>query len=312
LTHEALFYSDVEEFLLGTLAFVRDGLAAGQPVLVAVPEPRLGLLRAELAEAAAPGGAVRLVDMVEVGRNPNRILPWVLSAFVHEHLPGSVRVVGEPLYLGRTPEEIPPCVQHEALINVAFAGVPAKIMCPYDAVRLPQVLPNGLAYAEWTHPVLAGRAGRRPSTNYRPPQSVVAHLNQPLPEPRRVGASMDFDAHGLAGVRAQVAKIAEGAGLEPARVADLRLAVTEIGTNAVTHAGVPTATLRLWSDGDRLVCEIRGAGEILDPMAGRVIPKPDSPRGRGLLLANQLCDLVQTHTGPGGTVTRLHMLVSHS
>jgi anti-sigma regulatory factor (Ser/Thr protein kinase) len=59
-------------------------------------------------------------------------------------------------------------------------------------------------------------------------------------------------------VRAQVAKIAEDAGLEPARVADLRLAVTEIGTNAVTHAGVPTATLRLWSDGDRLVCEIRG------------------------------------------------------
>jgi hypothetical protein len=212
LTHEALFYSDVEEFLLGTLAFVRDGLAAGQPVLVAVPEPRLSLLRAELAEAAAPGGAVRLVDMVEVGRNPNRILPWVLSAFVHEHLPGSVRVVGEPLYLGRTPEEIAPCVQHEALINVAFAGVPATIMCPYDAVRLPQVLPHVLAYAEWTHPVLAGRAGRLPSTNYRPPQSVVALLNQPLPEPRRVGASMDFDAHGLAGVRAQVAKIAEDGG----------------------------------------------------------------------------------------------------
>jgi hypothetical protein len=47
-------------------------------------------------------------------------------------------------------------------------------------------------------------------------------------------------------------------------------------------------------------------------MAGRVVPAPDSPRGRGLLIANRLCDLVQTHTAPTGTTTRLHMRLSPS
>lgn len=31
------------------------------------------------------------------------------------------------------------------------------------------------------------------------------------------------------------------------------------------------------------------------------------PAGRGLLLANRLCDLVQTYTGPDATVIRLHV-----
>ena len=46
-----------------------------------------------------------------------------------------------------------------------------------------------------------------------------------------------------------------------------------------------------------MVCEIRGAGQIADIMAGRILPVPGRPHGRGLLMANRLCDLVQTHTG---------------
>jgi len=88
--------------------------------------------------------------------------------------------------------------------------------------------------------------------------------------------------------------------------------VTEICTNAVTHDGDGLGSVRLWTDADRVVCEIRGAGQILDIMAGRVSPSPEHPNGRGLLLANRLCDLVQTHTAPGGTMTRLYMRLSAS
>ena len=39
--HDALFYSDDDEFLAGTLPFVLNGVDSGEAVLVVVPEPRL-------------------------------------------------------------------------------------------------------------------------------------------------------------------------------------------------------------------------------------------------------------------------------
>jgi hypothetical protein len=74
--HEALYYGDLDEYLTGTLPFVREGLAQGEAVLVAVPEPRLGELRAALGTDIAD---VRFIDMADAGRNPNRIIPWVLQ-----------------------------------------------------------------------------------------------------------------------------------------------------------------------------------------------------------------------------------------
>ena len=42
-------------------------------------------------------------------------------------------------------------------------------------------------------------------------------------------------------------------------------------------------------------------------MAGGVQPVLDEPGGRGLWLANQLCDLVQVRTFENGNVVRIHM-----
>lgn len=301
--HEALYYFDLEEFLVGSLAFIREGLDAGQPVLVAVPEPRLGLLRSEL---GASGGPVTFVNMAEAGRNPNRLLPFGL-AFADGH-PGRVRILGEPVFMGRPPEELAACVQNDAIVNVAFADRDAEIRCPYNVKQLDHIVP----YAERTHPVIVDSKGRRPSKSYTDPYTVVALFNQPLPDRRRVDETMAFNVEGLARVRHLVGAYADSAGVAADRVADLQSAVVEIGANAVAHPVDGVATLRLWAEPDRVVCEIRGAGEIADIMAGRVLPEPDSPRGRGLLMANELCDLVQTHTAPTGTTTRLHMRLSLS
>lgn len=298
LIHEAFCYSDVDEFLDGIVPFVRAGIDADEPVLVAVPPRRLSLLRESLAATK-----VHFVDMAEKGRNPNLILPLVLTPFIDEHRPKRVRIVAESLYADRTPEEIPPCVQHEALVNVAFADVDATIRCPVNVTRMPHLVP----YVERTHPVVVTREGRPRSTTYMDPETVVALLNQPLRDSCTVDDSMIFNETTLASVRQRVGKFADEAGLDAARVTDLQIAVNEIATNAVIHANRGPASLRMWADGDRVVCEISGGGEIVDIMAGRVVPAPDSPRGRGLLIANRLCDLVQTYTGPTGTVTRLHM-----
>ncbi|MFF8943316.1 anti-sigma factor RsbA family regulatory protein [Streptomyces sp. NPDC014864] len=173
--HPALFYRSEREYLDGTVPFVRAGLESGEPVAVAVPGERLRLIEAELGADAA---GVRLLDMREAGRNPGRILPGVLHAFADAQRPGRrVRIIGEPVWAGRTPDEYPACAQHEALINLAFRGREATILCPYDAVRLDE---PALADAHATHPVVipAGTDEWRESAAYAPEQ-VVARRNEP-------------------------------------------------------------------------------------------------------------------------------------
>ena len=121
--HEALFYRDTGDYLAGTVPFVETALARREPVLVAVPRARIDLLTAALEGRAA---SVRFVDMTRAGRNPGKIIPWVLHAFLEEHAGAPVRIIGEPIWAGRSTDEYPACVQHEALINVAFAGMVAS------------------------------------------------------------------------------------------------------------------------------------------------------------------------------------------
>ena len=95
-------------------------------------------------------------------------------------------------------------------------------------------------------------------------------------------------------------------GLGAERTADLVLAVDEIVTNSVRHGG-GAGTLRAWIDGDAVVCEVNDDGYLQDPLVGRRRPTPDAMGGRGLWLANQLCDLVQVRNGVEGCVVRVRV-----
>ncbi|CAA9295307.1 MAG: hypothetical protein AVDCRST_MAG54-4801, partial [uncultured Actinomycetospora sp.] len=48
LVHPALFYADDETYLAGTVPFLREGLEAGEPVMMAAPPTKLDLVRAAL------------------------------------------------------------------------------------------------------------------------------------------------------------------------------------------------------------------------------------------------------------------------
>jgi anti-sigma regulatory factor (Ser/Thr protein kinase) len=88
------------------------------------------------------------------------------------------------------------------------------------------------------------------------------------------------------------------------RIADFTVAVNELATNTVKHGG-GVGTLALWTEDGALVAQVRDGGHIANPMAGRVPPPLDSANGgRGLVLVNQLCDLVRVHTTPDGTTIR--------
>ena len=82
------------------------------------------------------------------------------------------------------------------------------------------------------------------------------------------------------------------------------LAVNELASNSVEH-GPGAGVLRLWVDGDSgLVAEITDRGRLTDAFPGMVRPSTSGPRGRGLWLASELCDVMEVWNDDG-TVIRV-------
>jgi anti-sigma regulatory factor (Ser/Thr protein kinase) len=111
----------------------------------------------------------------------------------------------------------------------------------------------------------------------------------------------------LAVVRQFTSARARRAGLPPRRVNDLVIAVAELAANTLAHTSGP-GTLTLWVTDDEVICQVQDQGQIIDPLAGRVLPAPDADGGgRGLWVVHQVCDLVEIRTGTAGTTIRVHM-----
>jgi anti-sigma regulatory factor (Ser/Thr protein kinase) len=293
--HPALFYRSDEEYLAGLVPFITGGLDADEPVAVAVPASRLALLRGALGAAAHD---IKMINMGEAGRNPGRIIAGVLRRFADAHPDRHVRIIGEPIWPGRTAIEYPACVQHEALINPAFAGRNVTIVCPYDTIRLDDYM---VADAYATHPVVWQGDQRFRSDRYDP-DGVVAKYNQPLNDAPDTAFTVSTLAQ-LPAVRQYVADHTTHLELDRDRLSDLQLVAHELMANSLVHGQGP-ARLRLWTDSDHLVCEARDNGRLTDPLAGRRPPEPGQQSGRGLLLVHALADLVRTHTGSHGTTIR--------
>jgi len=146
--HEAVLYDGAGSYVARLLPFLREGIARDEAIMVAVAPDRIGLLTEAL---GADAERVRFVDMRRMGRNPARIIPeW--QAFADTTAGRPARGIGEPVWPGRTGDELQECVLHEALLNVAFADAGGfRLLCPYDRARLPDPV---LDAARATHPVL--------------------------------------------------------------------------------------------------------------------------------------------------------------
>jgi anti-sigma regulatory factor (Ser/Thr protein kinase) len=300
--HEALFYGDEDDFLAGTVPFVREGLTAGEPVLVALGGAGSRALAGELGGEARDVG---FIDMLELGRNPARIIPaW--RQFVDDHGGEGqpIRGIGEPIWAGRTEAELAECRHHESLLNRAFADTQAfSLLCPYDAEALDERVLYG---ARCTHPFLSEVHTSRPSDAYLAPDLAPGPFEGDLSPASEQARELTFTAQELRAVRHFVSDEAAGAGLEDERKKDLVLAVSEVSTNSVLHAG-GEGTLRIWRENGSLLCDVSDSGRLEHPLLGRERPTTRQERGRGLWLVNQLCDLVQMRSFPEGNVVRLHM-----
>jgi anti-sigma regulatory factor (Ser/Thr protein kinase) len=300
--HETLFYSGTDGFLEGTLPFIHDALAADEPVLVAVDRIRIDLLTEALGEDAARVG---FTDMQVLGRNPARIIPaWRTFLRANAADGRSVRGIGEPIWAGRSGPELAECQRHESLLNVAFDdGQAWRLLCPYDVGALDDEV---IAAAHASHPfVVRDGVGSR-SDGYLAMQDGWSPFDGPLPAPVGQPLELTFACDELGTLRASVAGFAADVLQSRDRVEDLVLAANELATNSIYHGG-GQGTLRLWKEDETLLCEVSDRGEFAEPLVGRVFPAPDQWSGRGLWLANQLCDLVQIRSAPTGSVVRLHM-----
>ncbi|MEU2561557.1 sensor histidine kinase [Streptomyces longispororuber] len=297
--HPALFYRTEQEYTRQTVSFLRKGLANGEPLAVAVPGPNLELIKDGL---GADADGITFLDMTEAGRNPGRIIPRVLRGFADAHPEGRVRIIGEPIWAGRSAVEYPACAQHEALINAAFEGRPVTILCPYDETRLD---PEVIADARITHPTLISGDGREETSDVYDWQAVVARYNEPLvAAPDAVVFS--YGREDLPAARQFAVAEAGRLGLAGERVMDVELAVAELTTNSVIHGG-GRGTLAVWAEREQLVFEVRDAGRLTDPLAGRRPPERGQLGGRGLMLVHYVSDLVRLHTGDEGTTVRFYL-----
>jgi anti-sigma regulatory factor (Ser/Thr protein kinase) len=301
-SHEALLYAGTNRFVEGTLPFVRSALAAEEPILVMVGAAKIDALREALDDQAPD---VEFANMEEVGSNPARIIPAWREFATARAAPGrSLWGIGEPIWAGRTPDELIECQRHESLLNLAFADAPAfRLLCPYDTEALE---PEVIEEAHCSHHTIVDSEGHRSSTSYRGIELSAAPFGVPLPPPPSPPAEIDFEARTLDRLRRFVGAHAEDAGLESPRTYDLVLAVNEVATNSVRHAG-GSGVARVWRNGGAIVCEVVDDGHLDVPLAGRERPGHGQVGGHGLWLVNQLCDLAQIRSLPDGTVVRLHM-----
>jgi anti-sigma regulatory factor (Ser/Thr protein kinase) len=300
-SHQALFYCDTDEFVTMTAGVVRAALAADEPVLAALPTAHLSLVRGALADDAEE---VRWIDMSRAGRNPGRILPGVLTAFQNEHRTERVTMIGEPIWPGRTRGEYAAAVSHEALINLAFVGRAVTVVCPYDVAGLE---PSALVDAERTHPELVDTEGTRDSELFGDPETVAAQAARQIAIPPADASTFTVRAaDDLRTARVRVALAADVAGLREDRRERFGLACHEAIANALRHGG-GQAQVTIWPEGDDLVCQVESPRRFADPLAGRRAPSPDSADGRGLVMINEICDLVQISPSPAGLTIQMRI-----
>ncbi len=296
-SHEVCFYRGVDDLAATLVPFIQQGVRLGEPVLVALVPEKLRLLDKALGRDAA---AVTFVDMSRLGANPACIIPAWRRFLDEAGSAGPVRGVGEPVWSGRRDVELEEAALHEALLNLAFDGGPGwRLQCPYDVEHLgPEIIDEALR----NHPVAHAGAGR--DMGYGGHEHATRSFSAPLREAPGHAARHRFADRDLIGVRELVRRYCRESAMDPNRADDLVLATHELATNSVLHGG-GQGELVVWHEPSALAVEVRDSGTIGDPLVGRGTQDLLAEHGRGIWMANQLCDLVQVRSGKAGTQVRL-------
>ena len=263
--HEALLYAGPDEFMAGTLPFLRDAVAAGEPTLVVLAAPKLAALREALNGDAEH---VRFADMAEVGTNPARIIPaW--QQFVAEHAGQGRRCAASASRSGRSAARRSwPSASATRRCSTCLQRSRLLAPCPYDTTALSAAV---IEEARRNHRFVSAGGVEEVERELPRHRGAGRAVRRAAPRSARRRRAPSVDREALRRIRRFVDGHGAGLGLSGAKLSDLVLTVNELATNTVRHGG-GEGTLSLWRAGDAVVCEVRDRGRIEDPLAGRVAP----------------------------------------
>jgi hypothetical protein len=169
LDHKALVYGTDAELATTAGSFLAAGIERSEAVLAVTTRENIELLREQLGPAAQ---SVEFVESTAWLTTPAAALDG-FRAFSIANLERGVpwvRILGEPIWMGRSEPEVHSWTRFESLFNLVFAAWPMTVLCPYDE-RSAQ--PEIVRQARLTHPHTIGPGSTASSDEYADPRGFV-------------------------------------------------------------------------------------------------------------------------------------------
>ncbi|MFI9205978.1 anti-sigma factor RsbA family regulatory protein [Streptomyces sp. NPDC053048] len=304
--HHACLYGSDAEFLATAVPFVRDGLAAGEPVLAATTPANIELLQRALGERAH---ALDTAETAYFGRRPVERVTAFLRYHDRRARPGRrTRMIAEPVWGGKSARQVAEWKRMESGLNVLLAALPVWMICPYDTRTVPADVARAACA---THP--ARLDGRRliPCAGYADPGAYAAEVAPPR-SPAPPGAARTGPTARRAAVRRFARERAVAAGLSGERLALAVLAVCEAAGYLLAGGGTRVA-LRAWEEPGAVAYELlctRDGGRALAVPAfvGFHPPGPAAHPEDGLWLARTLSESLEVRAK--GALTRVTLRIA--
>jgi anti-sigma regulatory factor (Ser/Thr protein kinase) len=301
LRHNAFVYESRDEYVARSVAFLKEGLEAGEGAVIGDTRDTLSVMR----EALGPDAdRVAFFDVGTIYTRPAHAVAAYHGLFLEQlRTAPSVRAVAE-LPLGPTPAEWTEWMRYEAITNLAYSHLPVWVVCTYNANGLPDTVLD----AVWqTHPEVVTDewlgSDRRESDRFEDPRELVRSLTpkpEPLPDLRPFSVGEDIEAF-----RERLARELVAEKVPDAKALDMLVAGTEIAANALQHGG-GIEEVRVGRADGRFVCEVvdRGSG-FDDPLAGYLAPREGI--GTGLWVARQLTSRIEFFRSQQGFTARIRL-----
>jgi hypothetical protein len=167
-----LIYDSDAEYVASAVPFLVDGITRNDCVAVVAGDWQTRMVRDALGVDSA---RVEFYDSAEWYVLPtgalDRYRSFVKQCF--ERGAQWIRIIGEPVWAGRSQAEVATWTRYESMLNLSLASAPATIMCPYDARCVSDEI---LAGAWHTHPEVAEGDQVSASLGYRGPEDFLLAL----------------------------------------------------------------------------------------------------------------------------------------
>jgi transcriptional regulator with XRE-family HTH domain len=169
LEHSVFLYRTDDQFRTTIGSFLAEGVERSEAILAVTTAPNIEVLRTHLGN---DGRNVEFVESSSFLSTPIAALE-AFRAFCDAKLKGGahwVRIVGEPIWAGRSDAEVRLWTRYESLLNLVLSAYPLTAVCPYDDRS---VAPEIVKQAYLTHPHTVGDQGISNSPDYTDPEQFA-------------------------------------------------------------------------------------------------------------------------------------------